>query len=249
MANAVACGGWQCTTPVDVLAGLVDRQVQQDFARPLLDAGDLLAFGIDDAQVFRLHEALGDARRRAEDPVLARGGCVMLPSLAAANPRLYSRRPTSQISSRSLRSLNIIVIWPSISSFQRLPVDRSVSSSMNARGVSIHWLLLRQERHRRLRPFGECRSSPSARAPSSSQNDQSPPAAGVPLLSKRLQALRHAEHIALADQRRMHSRQRHLPTTLAIRMTVLLVARCRRDDTIAPASSRCQPVAARRRRW
>ena len=55
----------------DVGPGLHDRQVQQDLARPLPLAGDLLAVHVDDAQVVGLHEALRDAGRRAEDAVLA----------------------------------------------------------------------------------------------------------------------------------------------------------------------------------
>ena len=52
-------------------AGLHDRQVQQDLARPLPLARDLLAVQVDDAQVVGLHEALRDPRRRAEHAVVA----------------------------------------------------------------------------------------------------------------------------------------------------------------------------------
>jgi hypothetical protein len=44
--------------------------VQLDFARPLFDPRDLIAVGIDDAEVFRLHVAFGDARRSAEEAIL-----------------------------------------------------------------------------------------------------------------------------------------------------------------------------------
>jgi hypothetical protein len=50
---------------------LVDFQVQQGFARPLLAAGELLARHIDEADVVRLEEALAVHRRCAEDFVLA----------------------------------------------------------------------------------------------------------------------------------------------------------------------------------
>ena len=56
---------------LDVGPGLHDRQVQEDLARPLPLARDLLAVHVDDAEVVRLHVPLRDPGRRAEDPVLA----------------------------------------------------------------------------------------------------------------------------------------------------------------------------------
>ena len=50
---------------------LHDRQVQQDLARALALAGDLLAVQVDDAQIVGLHESLRHPRRRAEHPVVA----------------------------------------------------------------------------------------------------------------------------------------------------------------------------------
>jgi hypothetical protein len=53
----------------DVGAGLVDREVHQDFAGALALAGDLLALAVDDAEVVGLEVALADAGRRAEEAV------------------------------------------------------------------------------------------------------------------------------------------------------------------------------------
>jgi hypothetical protein len=50
---------------------LEDRQVQEDLARSLAIARDLLPVHVDDAEVVGLHEALRDPGRRAEDAVLA----------------------------------------------------------------------------------------------------------------------------------------------------------------------------------
>ena len=51
----------------DVSSLLHDRQVEQHLAGPLAVTGDLVAFHVDDAQVRRLHKALGDHRRCAEN--------------------------------------------------------------------------------------------------------------------------------------------------------------------------------------
>ena len=51
----------------DVGPGLVDRQVQEHLAGALLGAGQLLALGIDLANVLGLHVALGHHGRRTQE--------------------------------------------------------------------------------------------------------------------------------------------------------------------------------------
>ena len=52
-ANAVACGGWQWTTALTSGRAFMIAEVQQDFARPLALAGDLVAVQVDGADVVR----------------------------------------------------------------------------------------------------------------------------------------------------------------------------------------------------
>src|SRR4029079_2390036 len=66
---------------------LVDRQVQQDLARALALAADLLALHVGDAQIFGRKVALADAGRRAEDAVLA-DAIGMVSFVAGAEPFL-----------------------------------------------------------------------------------------------------------------------------------------------------------------
>ena len=51
----------------DIRAMLHDRQVQQNFAGPLLFAGDLIAVQIHRTNVIRRHEPFTDHRRGTED--------------------------------------------------------------------------------------------------------------------------------------------------------------------------------------
>ena len=48
---------------------LHNRQVKEDFAGAFARPGDLVPVHIDDAEVFRFHEAFADLRRRADDAV------------------------------------------------------------------------------------------------------------------------------------------------------------------------------------
>src|SRR5262245_16717664 len=78
---------------------------------------------------------------------------LMFPSLAAAKPRLYRRRPTSQISSRSLRSLNIMSL-----AFHQVFCDAFVDVDFvdDASRVGVHRLLFGMERRRGFRALREC---------------------------------------------------------------------------------------------
>ena len=49
---------------------LHDRQVEEDFARALARAGDLIPFHVDDAKILGLHEPFADLRRGADDAIL-----------------------------------------------------------------------------------------------------------------------------------------------------------------------------------
>ena len=50
-------------------AFLHDRQVEEDFARALTRAGDLISLHVDDAKILGLHKSLADLRRGADDAI------------------------------------------------------------------------------------------------------------------------------------------------------------------------------------
>src|SRR5262245_53654979 len=123
---------------------------------------------------------------------------VMLPSLAAANPRAYSRRPISHICS--------LILYSFIETLHCREGARPCEPRLNVQhhliqqtgAVGVHGLLLGVERHRRLAALAEADARPQAGA--QLVEDHQVLAVGG-LVPQPLEAERHADHPALGLQR------------------------------------------------
>src|SRR5262245_44927602 len=138
---------------------------------------------------------------------------VMLPSLAAAKPRAYRRRPISQICSFSLYSfMSIPFSQPAaparvtLRPCWRCGLRHHHNLIQQTRTVRVDRLALWVERRRRLAAFAERDLAPDARAEIVEHHEVF---TVRPAVAQRGEAERHRDHPAGANHARMHARQRH----------------------------------------
>jgi hypothetical protein len=104
MAYAVACGGWQCTTPF-ARERLVDFEVQEDLARSRRGSRQLVALEVDHADEVGGEVMLAAQRRRAEHLVRAEAVRDVAPVAVhvLAVPELLARRDDLRLDPLRLR--------------------------------------------------------------------------------------------------------------------------------------------------
>src|SRR5579884_407789 len=170
----------------------VNRQVQQHFTRTLADAGQLLAFDVHLADVFRLEKALGHHRRRAK-----KFAFVQTHGDVAVIGRCEAFRIDTPANLTDL-FLQLILVHNSFSIVDYNRIQK-------ARTVGIYELFLWEKGCRCLRAFAEANASADAGAEIVVNHHILP--IGSSIIPQRGQTIRHANNPARSHHTWMHARE------------------------------------------